>query len=336
MMIMSIEGFLQAIIADPLHADATWQVLADWLEDHGDARQELVRLLYQPEYRRDLSPEQRDSRMRELLASGMQPIVATIVNSIGMRFALIPAGTFLMGSPTSEEGRINDETQRLVEINQPFFLGVFPVTQEEYQRVTGRNPSQFSPSGNCKQRVGPLDTRRFPVETVSHNEAIEFCRLLAEHDAEKTSRRCYRLPTEAEWEYSCRGGALASSPFYLGDALSSRQANFDGKYPYGGAAKGPYLGRTSEAGSYPANAYGLFDMHGNVWEWCSDGYAANEMVRRSALQGPAPDRDYRYGMRGGSWLDWGWHCRSGSFIRQFGDYPNNYVGFRVVCVVNAS
>src|SRR4051812_2490537 len=109
---MTMDDFLQAIIADPLHADATWQVLADWIEDQGDLRSELVRLLHQPDYRSDLSPEARDSRVRELLASGMQPVVPTITNSIGMTFALIPTGTFLMGS----EEQQSEESQHRVEI----------------------------------------------------------------------------------------------------------------------------------------------------------------------------------------------------------------------------
>src|SRR5947209_14939481 len=120
---MTLDAFLQAIIADPLHADATWQVLADWLEDQDEARAELVRLLHQPDYRRELSPEQRDDRVRDLLASGMLPVVPTITNSIGMKFALIPPGSFLMGSPESEKYRREDETQHSVEITHPFCMG---------------------------------------------------------------------------------------------------------------------------------------------------------------------------------------------------------------------
>src|SRR5205085_2514400 len=131
---MQLDDFLQAIVADPASAATTWAVLADWLDDRNDPRAEFVRLMYQPQYRRDLPPEQRDARVRELLASGMQPVVPTIENSIGMRFALIPAGTFWMGSP-DDEGEPNEHPRHHVEITRPFFLGAFAVTQEQYRLV---------------------------------------------------------------------------------------------------------------------------------------------------------------------------------------------------------
>ena len=121
----TLDGFLQAIVADPVNAGPVWLVLADWLEEQGDPRYELVRLLYQPGYRHDLSPVESDERVRELLASGVQPVVPTITNSIGMRFALIPSGTFVMGSPPGEADRHKQETQHEVVITKPFFLGVF-------------------------------------------------------------------------------------------------------------------------------------------------------------------------------------------------------------------
>jgi uncharacterized protein (TIGR02996 family) len=323
---LTIDDFLQAIIADPLHADDTWQVLADWLEDRDDSRAELVRLLHQPDYRSDLSPKLRDDRVRELLASGMHPVVPTITNSIGMKFAMIPAGTFLMGSPASEERHRDDEKQHEVQIARPFFMGVYPASQEEYERVVGRNPSSFSQLGGCKTQVKKLETSHFPVESVSHYEVLEFALLLSKLPEELQACRSYRLPTEAEWEYSCRGGATSSIPFHFGHSLSSTQANFNGKYPYGGARKGKSLNRTSVVGSYASNAFGLYDMHGNVWEWCQDHYVPHKLT--------SPD-DCRV-MRGGSWNSFGWYCRSAYRSKPSADSRLPDIGFRVVCDVRIS
>src|SRR5262249_9940711 len=131
------------------------------------------------------------------------------------------------------------------------------------------NPSSFSGSGDGKKKVEGLDTGLFPVENVSWKEATSFCEKLSALSAEKKSRRVYRLPSEAEWEYACRGGAC-SQPFHFGPTLSSTQANFQGDTFYAGVEKGPFLKRTCAVGSYPPNAFGLYDMHGNVFEWCAD------------------------------------------------------------------
>ena len=152
----------------------------------------------------------------------------TIVNSIGMKYRLIPAGEFLMGS-TGEIGRLADEHQHAARISRPFYLSVFEVTQKEYEQVMGRNPSFFSHQGKGKYSVAGWDTSRFPVEGVSWKESVAFCRQLSALPAEKKARRSYRLPTEAEWEYACRAGG--QSIFHYGDTLSSTQANFDGNYP---------------------------------------------------------------------------------------------------------
>src|SRR5262249_28290129 len=199
------------------------------------------------------------NRIRALLAAGVKPCVPTITNSIGMLLALIPPGTFWMGSPPREAMRGGDEHLHEVEITRPFYLGVYAVTQEEYQAVTGKNPSYFSPSGGGKKEVRRLDTNRFPVETVSWNAAEAFCQQLSEREAEKKAGRVYGLPTEAEWEYACRAAPSSwrSGVFHFGNALSSTQANFDGNHPYGGAPVGPALKRTCAVGSYPPNAFGL-------------------------------------------------------------------------------
>jgi uncharacterized protein (TIGR02996 family) len=329
---MTLDDFLQAMVADPLSAPATWLVLADWLEEQGDPRAELVRLMYHPDYCHDLSPEQRDERVRQLLASGVGPVAPTLINSIGMRLVLIPAGIFLMGSPDGE-GRPNEHPRHEVEITRPFFLGDCQVTQGEYQRVTGKNPSHFSPSGFGRNSVKELDTKQFPVETVSWVEAAEFCEALANLQEETNAGRTYRLPTEGEWEHACRGGAASHTPFHLGNTLSSTQANFNGNYPHGAAAKGPYLERPCPVGSYPANPFGVFDMHGNVWEWCTDWFNENTYQTSTRRDPHGPETGERRVLRGGGWNTHSGGCRSASHYRSTPSVRTRFIGFRVCCSI---
>jgi formylglycine-generating enzyme required for sulfatase activity len=167
---------------------------------------------------------------------------------------------------------------------------------------------------------------------------VAFCRRLSELAEEKSKGRAYRLPTEAEWEYVCRGGPLfkePSPPFHFGNSLSATQANFNGNYPYGGAPKGPYLERTTQVGSYPPNPLGLYDLHGNVWEWCADWHDA-EYYRRSPRQNPqGPEKGERRVLRGGSWGFYGSYCRA---AYRYDLAPGvRYIssGFRVVLAVGA-
>ncbi len=184
-------------------------------------------------------------------------------NDIGMKFRLIPPGEFLMGAANDEDGASNNEKpQHIVRITKPFYLGIYPVTQEEYKKVTGSNPSSFKGD-------------QLPVERVSWNDAQEFLKKLTSKDGSQS----YRLPTEAEWEYSCRAGT--TTPFWFGSELNGEQANCDGRYPYGTSTSGPYLKRTTTVGHYAANPLGIFDQHGNVLEWCQDWYSAD--YRRALL-----------------------------------------------------
>ena len=252
-----------------------------------------------------------------------------VENSIGMKLALIPAGRFMMGSPLDEQGRHDDEKQHEVQIPTAFYLGVYEVTQSQFEKVMGYNPSFFSADakakdgityehwskpGAGKDKIKSLGgTGDFPVENVSWFEAIRFCEKLSALPAEVSAKRKYRLPSEAEWEYACRGGA--SSVFGFGNSLSSRQANMRGTEPYGAAAQGPWLARTARVGSYKPNAFGLYDMHGNVWEWCAHPYAKN---------------DEAYARRGGCWIDPGAECRSAARRRRVPDDHRFNLGFRVV------
>jgi formylglycine-generating enzyme required for sulfatase activity/tetratricopeptide (TPR) repeat protein len=252
-----------------------------------------------------------------------------LVNSLGMKFVLIPAGKFLMGSPDSEEGREEDEgPQHEVELTHPFYLGIHPVTQKQYKQVMGKNPSQFTHTngGGAKH----------PVEQISWEEAVEFCCRLSALTEEKAAGRAYRLPTEAEWEYACRGRANSPSPFSFGDSLSSAQANFNGNNPYGGAAAGEYLHRTTPVGSFQPNAFGLFDMHGNVWEWCQDWYDENYYSQSPRQDPQGPPKGESRVIRGGGCFDDGHGCRSA--VRDSGepDAHRGHIGFRVVCVVPQS
>ena len=244
-----------------------------------------------------------------------------------MKLALIPAGKFLMGLPKDEKERQPDEEQHEVSITKPFYLGVYAVTQAEYEKVMKNNPSYFSAKGYGKDRVKDIDTGQFPVEEVSWDDAVAFCKKLSELPEEKKAGRVYRLPTEAEWEYACRAGT--KTVFHYGDSLSSKQANFDGNFPYGGADKRPYLARPAEVGTYAANAFGLYDMHGNVWQWCQDWYTDKppggedpEVTTAASLRV----------IRGGSWYVHGRICRSAVRDRTDPGSQGNSLGFRVAAV----
>jgi uncharacterized protein (TIGR02996 family) len=329
------EALLQAIHASPAD-DTARLVLADWLQEQGDPRGELLRLHVALRQR----PEGADlcaceERVRALLAAGVRPCVPVLTNSIGMQLALIPPGVFLMGSPAEETGRNDDEgPQHEVAITRPYYLGVFAVTQGQWLRLMGSNPSYFCPRGGGKGKVrGIGDTRDFPVENVSWYDAGAFCRILSELPDERRAQRLYRLPTEAEWEYACRGGPWSSTPFHLGASLSSAQANFNGNAPYGGALPGPHLRRTTEVGAYHvSNAFGLYDLHGNVFEWCADWYSRGH-YRNSPRDDPTgpPVGEGRV-LRGGSWSRSSQDCRSASRRRDTPGSRNPGLGFRVALV----
>ncbi len=250
-----------------------------------------------------------------------------LVNSIGMKFARIPAGRFRMGSPATEKGRGEDEGPPFeVRFDRPFRLGVYEVTQAEYEKVMGRNPSYFCATGPGKDRVAGRATGRLPVERVSWDDAVEFCRRLSARPAEKAAGRTYRLPTEAEWEYACRAGT--TGPFHYGSTLSSLQANCNGRRPYDAPA-GPVRDYTTPVGTFAPNAWGLYDMHGNVWEWCQDRWLP--YAERRIPGPPSDDTGFGRVLRGGGWSFGAADCRSAKRIFHDANYRNEYNGFRVVC-----
>jgi formylglycine-generating enzyme required for sulfatase activity len=195
----------------------------------------------------------------------------------------IPAGRFMMGSPLTEAGRGSDEVQHEVTISRPFFIGRFEVSQEEWRDVVGTEPSHFADCGlTC------------PVEQVSFLDIQSFlARLNAAEDG-----FVYRLPTEAEWEYACRAGTV--TPFSTGENLTTDQANYDGRFPYLSFAVGLLRGRPTPVGTFAPNAWGLADMHGNLWEWTSDWYEPYPAGTAVDPRG-APSGEFRV-IRGGSWF----------------------------------
>ena len=198
-----------------------------------------------------------------------------------MRLVALDPGTFEMGSPATEYGRGDDETRHPVTLTRKVYIGEHEVTQAEWKQVMGTTPSQFSDCARC------------PVETVDFYQVSTF---LSRLNAENAAMR-YRLPTEAEWEYACRAGTTTA--FSSGRAISTGQANYDGRFPYSGGSGGVTLGKAAPVGSHPPNAWGVFDMHGNVWEWTGDWYG-------EYAAGPATDPDgapkgRARVIRGGSW-----------------------------------
>jgi uncharacterized protein (TIGR02996 family) len=305
----------QAIVDNPAD-ESLWLILADWLEEHDDLRRaELLRLhrqLITTCCEPQLHPEraQQQARMVKLLMEGVQPSVPRQVLSpapeVEMTFAWIPSGHFLMGSPEGESEPVRLESRHLVTLTQGYWLAVTPVTQEQWQAVTAINPSHFK-------------GRLRPVEHVSWQDCKELCRRLGKKVGHEL-----RLPTEAEWEYACRAGT--TTPFFFGEALSTDQANYNSNFDESGGKK--YRPQTSAVGSFPCNGWGLYDMHGNVLEWCQDGFARYP-------EGPVRDPRGPTGgslrvLRGGSYRAAATMCRSACRSSHAVAFRSGPLGCRVV------
>ena len=248
-------------------------------------------------------------------------------NSLGMKLALVPQGKFRPGSPPNEAGRNDDERKTYeVKFANPILMGAHEVTQAQFQKVMGTNPSYFCKAGGGADDVTGKDTSDFPVEQVTWDEAADFCRKLSRLPAEKSAKRMYRLPTELEWEYACRAGT--TTPFHVGELLASKDANVDGDRPYLNSPAGPNLKRTTTVGSFKPNAWGLYDMHGNVWEWCLDWYTDTPDYLNCKA---GPEAGQRRLLRGGGFTGDVALARSASRRGRDPDYRNKSVGFRVVC-----
>ncbi len=235
-----------------------------------------------------------------------------------------------MGSPATEPERRSDENQIDVTLSRGFWIGKFSVTQAQWRETAGQLPGDLS--------AGAGDN--FPLYNVNFPEAESFCdRLtaLARAAGDLPAAWAIRLPTEAQWEHACRAGTTTATCF--GDSLSSFQANFRGDKPYNGAAAGPVLGHTERVGAYPANAWGVHDMHGNVFDWCRDWFHTRYPGGKDPDLWAARDTAARNGdgslsrsRRGGCWSDEGWACRSAFRLKYEPERRADHIGFRIVAV----
>ena len=237
-----------------------------------------------------------------------QDVPKRLTNAVGMKFAWIPPGTFMMGSTNKEKGRGDDEIHRKVTLTRGFYMGIHTVTQEQWQAVMGSNPSSF------------MGEKNLPVEQVSWLDCQEFCKKLSAKD-----KKAYRLPTEAEWEYACRAGT--ATPYHFGATLATNQANYNGDFVDGNSKKGINREKTVPGGSFPANAWGLFDMHGNVWQWCQDWHGSYGRAETTDPQGPKTGTNRI--LRGGSWGSHPIFCRSANRNFSAPDQRTEFYGFRV-------
>lgn len=279
------------------------------------------------------------------------PAAAKVLTSTatGMKLNWIRTGGFEMGSLTSEEGHTRNEHQHIARITQPFYIGATEVTQGEFETVLERNPSAFSKTGSADSLVSGVVTKQHPVDSVSWFDAVEFCNVLSEKEKLKPYYNMteiereggekgpiqsavvtvvggsgYRLPTEAEWEYACRAGTTTA--YSTGDTVRLlRQTGW-----YGGVkTAGNSEGRTHRVAQKAANDFGLYDMHGNVSEWCQDWYDYYSYDRSPLNDPTGPPGGSERVVRGGSWNDEPANCRAAYRGASAPKTRNHGIGFRV-------
>jgi len=262
------------------------------------------------------------------------------VDGLELVLMRIPAGSFLMGAPEGEPDSSDQERPvHRVKLGQ-FLLGRTPVTQTQWQLVARWQPAEGEPPWERELREEPLRSDRDsrfrgderPVVNVSWHDAMEFCRRLR-----RRTGRGYTLPNEAQWEYACRAGT--TMPFHFGATITPELANYDATTSHAGQPSGANRQQTTEVGSFPSNAWGLHDMHGNVWEWCEDHWHDSYSVEGSkapedgsAWIDHAADKEQTRLLRGGSWDVFPRYCRSAYRRRNHPDDRNNFFGFRVCCL----
>jgi formylglycine-generating enzyme required for sulfatase activity len=295
-------------------------------------------------------------------ASPKRPSVASPVRNLaplperltleGIAFARIPAGKFRMGSPEGETSRAggDQEKQHDVEITRPFMMAVYETRQRDFLRLMNYNPSYFaknagskgqdgnrygSDPGGGKNEVNDDDTLDYPVENVSHDEAVAcVAELNRRTEGKRPAGYVFRLPTEAMWEYAVRGGELEKyTVFHFGNQISDTQANFDARLRYGNSPEGKGKHRTTRVGSYNLpNKFGLHDMHGNAFEWCSDWYDSKYYTKSPAADPPGPAAGSDRVLRGGCYHGDGALCRSANRFRVDPEVKFRMNGFRIALV----
>lgn len=234
-------------------------------------------------------------------------------NNLDLEMLLIPSGAYQMGSPR-HTGKPDEQPQHLVTIKS-FMISKFLITQAQWKAIMGKLPS-------CRFKGENL-----PVERISWKDAQEFCKRLS-----KKSGRTYQLPSETQWEYACRAGT--STPFSFGTTITIRVANYNGEHTFRDEPRGIYFHSTNAGGKFPPNAFGLYDMHGNLWEWCADNWLDNySSSPRDSSSYQNRESQYRVG-RGGSWHEPPELCRSAARIKFLQSDAEEFIGFRVVCDLN--
>jgi formylglycine-generating enzyme required for sulfatase activity len=257
-----------------------------------------------------LSSEKQQKFMNKDLA------LEDLANDTQLEMVAIPGGTFIMGSPENEEGRYSDESPQHSVTVQPFFMGKYQVTQAQW-RFVAQLPQV---NRDLEQDPSRFKGDNRPVEQVSWEDAVEFCDRLSQYTG-----RTYRLPSEAEWEYACR--ARTTTPFHFGDTITTDLANYNGNY------NGNYKETTAVGSFGVANNFGLYDMHGNVWELCQDDWHSDyegAPIDGSAWLSSEENNNGKL-LRGGSWYNYPELCRSAYRAYDNLDFNNYYIGFRVVC-----
>ncbi|MBW4654135.1 MAG: SUMF1/EgtB/PvdO family nonheme iron enzyme [Kaiparowitsia implicata GSE-PSE-MK54-09C] len=257
----------------------------------------------------DTRVKKRTDYRREELGSG-----------VTLDLVMVPGGSFMMGSPDSEVGDSDEKPQHEVKVPS-FLMGKYAVTQAQWKAVAALPQVARDLEADPSHFKGP----NRPVEQVSWGDAVEFCERLSQRTG-----KLYRLPSEAEWEYACRAGT--TTPFHFGETITTDLGNYNGNDTYGNGPKGTYREQTTDVGTFSANAFGLYDMHGNVWEWCLDHWYDN--YSGAPTDGSAwlsSNEDSRRLLRGGSWYNYPWSCRSAYRFRNARDSRLDNLGFRVVC-----
>ena len=324
------EALEKTVFADPLLANWRHKLSLQYLSQQVSELRRLNREAagnYSPRFRFLLTHRRRAQGFRE-------PLGAEADEATSLTMLWMPPGRFWMGSPEDEpERRSNEGPQHLVQL-QGFFLSQTPITQAQWRQVADWKPNKGERAWNQKLNPNPSHFKgdQLPVESVNWEDAMEFCRRLSQR-----SGRRYTLPSEAQWEYACRAGT--TTPFHFGSTISTKLANYTGQEAYVDGEQGDFRQQTTDVASFPANPWGLHDMHGNVWEWCADHWHGNyegapedgnAWIDEEAKENK--NSMNRRLLRGGSWVNLPGVCRSAFRDVILPGIRDDLIGFRVCCL----